>query len=295
MKKEWEIQWAKTWREPHLLLDFMDSIFCSEKGSWQARAQRCRCKMLWARIRQQTKHLHSGMVPFWRWLGHQHQHLWAVLHRAMPQTSVARLADLSQVIYWDLSLPIPLQCPPTKSFGVAEWNPHLHPLPKQSVLTCSKRCPTAGPEFFLTSYLFSPTRGHQHCILWDYFTTKRVPLKETGGGRNKRDSSSRFQICSNPLFLGAPIYYFFSKVLIQKQLCDSFMKPLTGDGCVEPLIGDGSSQAYVCFSFPLLTLGPHFKQWDYRKGCLWSWKPSRTLGGTSRESWEIPDSKCLWK
>lgn len=143
--------------------------------------------------------------------GHQHQHLSAALHRAMPQTSVARLADLSQVIYWNLSLPIPLQCPPTKSFGVAEWNPPLHPLPKQSILICSKRCPTAGPEFFLTSHLFPPTRGHQHCILWHNFTTKRVPQKETGGGRNKRDSSSRFQICSNPLFLGAPIFIFFSQ------------------------------------------------------------------------------------
>lgn len=49
-------------------------------------------------------------------------------------TLPVRWADLLQAIYWNLIWPIPLWSPSinpwTKSFCVAEWTPHLHPLPK---------------------------------------------------------------------------------------------------------------------------------------------------------------------
>lgn len=149
--------------------------------------------------------------------------------------------------------------------------------------------------FFLTSYLFFPPQEGTNTASSEtfYFTTKLVPRRKLGAEKPegpKQHVSDLEQLPSPPGPHG-----FNSKVLIQTHLWWQLCEPLIGDSCVKPLIGVGSSQAHTWFYFCILSRGPRFKQWDYKKRASLELETFMDRKRNQSESWEIPDTKCLLK
>lgn len=228
---------------------------------------------------------------WWR----RHQHLLAGLHSAVPRTSAVRWAALLPAICWNLIQWLPLWCPSinpwTKSFCGADWTPHLHPLPKQSIPTCFKRPADVSQSFSSPRISFSPHKRAPTLHPLRHFLSQRSLCLE--GDWGQRSQSSMFQIWSNSFSLGPHSYN--SKVLIQTHLWWQLCEPLIGDSCIKPLIGVGSSQAHTWFYFSILSLGPLFKQWNYKKRASLELETFMDLKRNQSESWEIPDTKCLLK